>query len=114
VISAGNPLVIEATIRTVKEMKADLAGDQPTCLERLMVDQVVANWMEVKYLEAATAEAGRSPLENDALRLRRLESAQRRCFNAINMLTNVRALAPAGGAPVGTIRLYEPPTRLRA
>jgi hypothetical protein len=114
VISADNPLVIEATTRTIAEMKADLAGDQPTRLELMMVDQVVAQWMEVKYLEAASAEGGGSPLANDSLRLKRLESAQRRYFHAITMLTTVRALAPAGGAPVGTIRLYEPPTQQRA
>src|SRR5436190_1019339 len=47
VLAADHPVAVESMKRTVAEMKAELAGDNATRIERLLVDQVVACWMEV-------------------------------------------------------------------
>src|SRR5438094_26067 len=52
VLAAGHPLAAEAMKRAAGEMRAELAGERPGRLERMMVEQVVACWMEAKYLEA--------------------------------------------------------------
>src|SRR4051812_33550240 len=73
VLAADNPVAVESMKRTVNEMKADLAGDNPTRMERLLVDQVVACWLEVSYLEGVSADPGRGSLQQAGLRLKRLE-----------------------------------------
>ena len=74
----------------------------------MMVDQVLANWMETKYLEAADADSGKRSLDQASFRLKRLESAQRRYMNAIKMLTTLRTLIPAGLAAKQPLKIYEP------
>ena len=108
VLASDHPLAVESMKRTVEEMKADLAGDHPTRLERLLVDQVVGCWMEVKYVESVSADPGRGTLEQAAFRLKRLESAQRRFDNAVKSLSTLRTLMPAGLAPAQSIKLHEP------
>ena len=107
-LAADNPLSVESMKRTVAEMKAELAGEQPTRLERMMVEQVIANWMEVKYLEGSAAAAGRGSLEQANFRLKRLESAQRRYLEAIKMLTSLRAMMPSGLAATKPLKIFEP------
>ena len=94
--------------RTIAEMKADLAGEQPTRIGQMLTDQVVACWLETKFLETTAADPGKGSLEQAAFRLKRLESAQRRYLHAVTALSNVRRLVPAGTAPTPPIRLYEP------
>src|SRR5262249_32522625 len=112
VLAADHPVAVESMKRTISEMKADLAGEHPTALERLLIDQVVACWMEVSYLEAASADPGRSSLDQADSRLKRLESAQRRYFNAVKTLTSVRTLTLPGLSPTPAVRLHDPKKQL--
>jgi hypothetical protein len=107
VMAADNPLVIESLKRKIEEMRSDLAGDNPTGLERLMVDQVIGCWLEVKHVENESALAEEGSVATASFRLRRLESAQRRFDNAVKTLSSVRALLPDGVAPARAIKLYE-------
>jgi hypothetical protein len=108
VLAADHPVAVESMKRTVAEMKADLAGDNATRIERLLVDQVIACWMEVSYLESVSADPGRSSLNQADFRLKRLESAQRRYLSAMKALTSVRTLALPGLAPTPTVKLHDP------
>jgi len=113
VLAADHPVAVESMKRTLAEMKADLAGENPTRIERLLVDQVVACWMEVNYLESVSADPGRGSLDQSAFRLKRLESAQRRYLQALKSLTELRALAPGGLTPAKALTLHDP-EKLRA
>jgi hypothetical protein len=108
VLAADHPVAVESMKRTVAAMKADLAGENPTRIERLLVDQVVACWMEVNYLETVSAAPGRSSLDQSDFRLKRLESAQRRYLSALRTLTSVRTLALPGLAPTPAVKLHDP------
>jgi hypothetical protein len=99
VLAADHPLAVESMRRTTQEMKQDLAGDSPSRLERMMADQVIVSWMELKYLEGVSADAGPGSLRQAGFQLKRLESAQRRYLSAVKALTTVRALLPAGVVP---------------
>ena len=113
-LAADNSLAVESMKRTVAEMKADLAGAQPSRLERMLVDEVVASWIEVKYLETVSTSQGNASLDQASFKLKRLESAKRRHLTAIKTLANVRSLMPAGLAPVPFPRLHEEPNKERA
>jgi hypothetical protein len=106
-LAADHPVAVESMKRKVAEMKAELAGDDPTRIERLLVDQVVACWMEVSYLESVSADPGHSSLSQADFRLKRLESAQRRYLHAMQTLTTVRGLALPGRAPTPAVKLHD-------
>jgi hypothetical protein len=88
-------------------MRTELAGDHPTRLEKLLVDQVIASWLELKYVEILSSDPPKGTLEQARFRLRCLESAQRRHLSAVKMLTSVRALLPSGLAPAQSAKLHE-------
>src|SRR5262245_20500233 len=108
VLAGTNPLAAESLGRSAAEMKAELLGERPGRLERLLADQVAATWLEVNYFQATAANPGPGSLEQAALALRRLESAHRRHLGAIKALADVRRLAPAGRAPARDVQLHEP------
>ena len=107
-LTGDNPVAVESMQRTVNEMKAELTGEHATRLEKMLVDQVVANWLEVKHAESVSADPGRTSLEQSAFKLKRLESAQRRYSEAIKGLATTRQLLPKGLAPSQGIGLYKP------
>jgi hypothetical protein len=111
VLAADHAVAVEFLKRTITEMKTDLTGDNATRVERLLVDQVIACWMEVSYLETVAADPGRSSLDQADIRLKRLESAQRRYLSALKALTSVRTLALPGLAPPPAVRLHSPEER---
>ncbi len=112
-LAAENPLAVESMKRTVAEMRLDLGGEHPTRMERMLVDQVIMCWMEVKYLETATASAEGSSLAQASFRLKHVESAQKRYLTSIKMMTEVRTLIPAGLAPSVPLKLYDPEPKHR-
>ncbi len=94
--SGDNRVSREAFERTVRRMRADLLGPSPTPLERLLVERVVACWLQVYYLESLYAQrlaAGGSPTwAGDDGHQRRQERAHRRYLSAIKALAQVRRL----------------------
>jgi hypothetical protein len=50
VVAGKDPAVAESIRRTVQEMRAELAGENPPRLERMLVDEVLACWMETSIL----------------------------------------------------------------
>jgi hypothetical protein len=59
-------------------MKIDLLGDNPTPLERLLVDQWMVCWLEVHHAEAETERLPSGSLKPAGFRRRHLKAAQRR------------------------------------
>ena len=103
-LANDHPLAVAALQRTAAQLKADLAGEQPTAVERLLVDQVVATWLETKCWACQAAQPGASPAQA-TLRLKQLDSAHKRHANALKLLTQLRALAPLH--PATPLRLFQ-------
>jgi hypothetical protein len=104
-ISAGDTLMQEALQARMEHMRAEIAGEEPTPLELLLTERVVAGWLLVEVLEALIAgqyRVGRkeSRVGPDYIiqQSRILESATRRYLAAIRELARVRKLK--AGAPV--------------
>ena len=113
-LAAGHPLAVESMKRTIAEMKRELAGVRPSAVDRMLADQVVACWMEVKCMEGMSADSERATLAQAGLTLKRLESAQKRYLSAIKTLHALRGILPAEGLPSGGVKLYEEPERRQA
>ena len=107
-LAADHPLMVEALKRTAQELKTDLLGENPTQLERLLVDRVVSGWLEARYAEAQAARPASGGVDQAARRLRHEESAKRRLLAAVKTLTALRALLLTGAAQPPAPRLYDP------
>lgn len=104
--SAGQPLMEEALEERMHQMRSEIAGENPTPLEVLLTERVVAGWLLVEVLEGLIAAqyqrdvtAHRVPPAHVIQQSRILESATRRYLAAIRELARVRKLQ-AGAPPV--------------
>ncbi len=84
----------EATRRQLDRLRAELAGENPTPLERLLVERVALCWLASMHTDAVLAQqtaAGCSAAVAE-YHQRRAEGAQRRFLAAAKMLATVRRL----------------------
>jgi hypothetical protein len=95
----------EALRARMEHMRAEIAGENPTPLELLLTERVVAGWLLVEVLEALMAGQYRRGEEGPRVgpdyiiqHSRILESATRRYLAAIRELARVRKLQT--GTPV--------------
>jgi hypothetical protein len=99
-IAGSNLLLQESTRRKAAQLRAELAGPEPSPLERLLVERIVATWLQVHYSDAAYAQMkGNGPGQHTAA-LRRQNSAQQRYLQAVKALATVRKLLRPGLSPV--------------
>jgi hypothetical protein len=83
-----------AQSRKLPLLKAELAGPDPTPLERLLADRVAACWLQLHYYEAILAQSlGNMTIAQGHYQQRRIDSAHRRYLAAIKTLALVRKLA---------------------
>jgi hypothetical protein len=105
-ISASEPLMEEALEARLALMQEEVAGENPTPLEVLLTERVVAGWLLVEVLEGLISaqfykrapKGSRVPPSYTPQMSRILESATRRYLAAVRELARVRKLQ--AGAPV--------------
>ena len=91
--SGNNLLLKESLTRKLELLGAELAGANPTPVERLLVERIVTCWLHVHHLEMTYAgKDSRSP-ELGSYYQRCLDRAQKRYLAAIRTLAQVRKLA---------------------
>ena len=105
-ISAGKPLMEEALQERMDQMRAEIAGENPTPLEVLLTERVVAGWLLVEVLEGLIAAQYQRDVKAHRVaptyviqQSRIVESATRRYLASIRELARVRKLQ-AGTPPV--------------
>ena len=75
-------------------MRAELLGDNPTPVERLLVERVVACWVQVQEAELRFARGqGDLTIRQSDFLQRRMDSTHRRYLAALKALALVRKLA---------------------
>ena len=84
-------LVHTALNRRVETMRKELLGENPTEVEKLLVDRVVCCWLDVH--EVGLRYAGERDLDRKIKSQRLLDGANRRYFAALKALTQIRKLA---------------------
>ncbi len=88
-----NLLARESMERVMESMRSELPGPNPTPLERLLVDRVVACWLQVHYADAVYAQGMKDlTLNQGDYYQRRQDRAHRRYLSAIRTLAQVRRL----------------------
>ncbi len=86
-----NLLFREGVQRQLAEMRAELAGPSPSPLERMLVDRVVASWLQVQVAEMLYNRRGIS-FEQATHEQKTLDRAHKRHLSAIKTLATVRRL----------------------
>jgi hypothetical protein len=93
--AAGKDLVFrEALVGKLASMRDELAGPNPTPIERLLVERIVACWLQVQDADVryAQGQASATMTQGD-YQQRRMDRAHGRFLSAIKTLATVRKLA---------------------
>jgi hypothetical protein len=102
-ISGDNLLAQEAYDRKCAALTKELAGPQPSPLERLLVERIVLCWLHLYSTEALYAQHKQDlSLRQAEFHQQRLSKAQARYLSAIRTLAQVRRLGvPAVQVNIG-------------
>jgi hypothetical protein len=102
-LSGDNLLVQEAHARKCAALTQELAGPQPSPLERLLVERIVLCWLHLYSAEALYAQRRQNlSLRQAEFHEQRLSKAQARYLAAIRTLAQVRRLGvPAVQVNIG-------------
>ena len=96
---SDNKPAVDAAVR----LTAELAGPQPSPLERLLVERIVLCWLHLHYAEALYVQhLEKLTLRQDEFFQQRISKAQARYLSAIRTLAQVRRLGvPAVQVNIG-------------
>ncbi|MCE5200744.1 MAG: hypothetical protein ABFD54_06440 [Armatimonadota bacterium] len=88
-LPAGTRLALQHTSDRLLE---DVAGKNPTPLEKLLAERIVACWLDVQILEVRWASAQEVTCQKSEYFSRMLDRAHSRYLSAIKVLAQVRRL----------------------
>jgi hypothetical protein len=92
--AAGDNLTLrEALTRKMELLRQELAGPNPTALERLLVERVATCWLQLQDADVRFAQARDLSREWGDYYQRRIDRAHQRYLTAIKTLATVRKLA---------------------
>jgi hypothetical protein len=86
----GHALAAESIRREADRLRCELRGTSAAPIEKLLVDQIIACWMQLKHAEVVAGAGGKSSLMQERFHDQRLERAQRRYFGALKTLAQIR------------------------
>jgi hypothetical protein len=110
---AGQDLAMkELLTRNAEALRAEVVGPDPSPLERLLADRIVACWLQVHHADAMVAQAGDVSLRQAAFAGKRQDAAHRRYLSSIGALATIRKLLPAGIEARVTAGLPEAPREI--
>jgi hypothetical protein len=80
----------------LESMRVEVAGENPSALERLLAERVVATWLEVQLFAGIYAMGMKNEtFSQGEYRQKRLDGAHRRHLSAVKALAQIRKLGPA-------------------
>ncbi len=87
----------EVLNRQLKAMREEIAGEDPSPLERLLAERVVATWLQIQLFEGlyASGMSKSMTIAQGNYYQKRLDQTYRRHLSAIRTLAQIRKLGPA-------------------
>jgi hypothetical protein len=95
-VSGADPLIKEALPVKLKAMRGDLCGPSPSALEQLLVERIVACWLQLQHAEIVYARnLGNLSNPQSEYHQRRLDRLHRRYLSSLKSLAQIRKMGPA-------------------
>lgn len=89
----GDGLVVSEVLEAREAaLSAEIAGPNPSILERLLADQVILCWQHLRYLEIGYSRPQSRTFREGEYFERCIDRAQKRYLNAIKTLAQIRKL----------------------
>jgi hypothetical protein len=90
-------LVVQETLpHTLEAFRAELGGESPSSLEQLLVERIVATWLQLHFFEALYAQnMDELTIVQSEFHQKRIDRAHRRHLSAIKTLAQIRKMGPA-------------------
>jgi len=86
----------------LESMRLEIAGENPSPLERLLAERIVATWLQVQLFESLYATTlGKLTLNQGNYHQKRLDRMHRNHLSAIRTLAQIRKLGPAVQINIG-------------
>ncbi|WP_165252751.1 hypothetical protein [Paludisphaera soli] len=98
-LAGPDAALAEIFARKAADLRRELGGAAASPLERLLVDRVVACWLQVHHADLAAARPGGATAEGRDRLTRRQSAAERRYVGAIEALARLRRTPSAAGEP---------------
>jgi hypothetical protein len=92
-VGGGDVLVRELLLRRMDEVAAELAGPEPSAVERLLAERAAYCWHVVHTYERVYGESDVTTFRQDDYHQRRIGAAHRRYLSSLKALAAVRKLA---------------------
>ena len=99
-IAGRNLLLLESTRRRAEQLRGELAGPGASPVERLLVERVIACWLQTNYADAAYAQLKGNAPGQHTVALRRQGAAQQRYLQAMRALVTIRKLLRPAPSPL--------------
>jgi hypothetical protein len=95
-ISGNDVFTQEALPRNLKAMRKEIAGENPSPLERLLAERITVCWLELQYFQSVYAQnMGKLTITQSDYHQRRIDKAHRRYLSSIKALAQIRKMGPA-------------------
>jgi hypothetical protein len=79
----------------LESMRSEIAGEDPSALELLLAERIVATWLQVQLFESLYATGlGKHTLAQSNYYQKRLDRAHRNHLSAIRTLAHIRKMGP--------------------
>ena len=86
----------EAIPHNLKAMRKEIAGENPSPLERLLAERITVCWLELQYFQTIYAQQlGDLSITQSDYHQRRIDKAHRRYLSSIKALVQIRKMGPA-------------------
>ena len=95
-MSGDNAFIREAMPRNLKMMRTQIAGENPSTLERLLAERIAVCWLELQYFQALyTQNLENMTIAQSDHHQRRIDRAHRRYLSSIKALAQIRKITPS-------------------
>ena len=95
-LSGNDVFTQEAIPRNLNTMREEIAGENPSPLERLLSERIAVCWLELQYFQAVyTQNMGKLTITQSDYHQRRIDKAHRRYLSSIKALAQIRKLGSA-------------------
>ncbi len=118
-LAANDLLTQECLQREAERRRVELLGDDPTAIERHLIETIVASWLQLKHAEIQMGRNSQQVTDKQLIYFhRRLDSAHKQHRAAINQLVKVREVTATkkqkpGSSPRKTGHNDQPRKRTR-